>query len=373
MNSMRSVMIIGGTGRVGSYAVLYLARNPAIDKLWIVCRDSLKAYTIKNNSIISAAINDAYPIVEVIQLDLFNIESTIKVLKEKNPRIILNATAMFSLYPFFPQLKAKQRSLGYIGGFAHILPKGLCLLYPLMRAVRESGIDTKVVNLDGGPDTAHTVLAKVGLSPTVGAGTIDLTVQGIRQSVAANLNISMQDISVSMVAHHAIRRFPPDKVPYHLKIYVKGRDITEELKLDEIISEAVDTSGVETPHTLNSTNAPMTAASAVRNVLALLSDKKITCHASGVEGLPGGFPVRLSTLGAEVYPPDGLSRKDIVRINSEAMKIEGVETIENDGTVIFTEHEKKWIKEGLGLNWEKMSLSKTREMAYELYSAYQRL
>lgn len=105
----------------------------------------------------------------------------------------------------------------------------------------------------------------------------------------------------------------------------------------------------------------------------MLSDKKVTCHASGVKGLPGGFPVRLSSLGAEVCPPDGLNQEDIVRINTEGMKIEGVEKIENDGTVIFTKQEQRWIKEGLGLNWEKMSLSKIKEMAYELYSAYKRL
>jgi len=373
MRLKRSVMVIGGTGSIGSNAVLYLARNPFIDKLWIACRDSSKAYTIKNNSIIAAAINSTYPKIEIIQLDLFNITHTIKVLRKNEPKIILNASAMFSLYPFFPKLKAKQRSLGLIAGFAHILPKGLCLLYPLMQAVKESGIDTKVVNLDGGPDTAHTILEKVGLSPDTGAGTIDLTVQGIRQSLAKNLNISMKDVSVKMISHHAIRRISPDKVPYYLKIYVKSKDITKELKLDEIISEAVDTSGVETLNTLNTTNAPMTAASAVRNVLALLSNKKVTCHASGVGGLPGGFPVCLSSLGAEVCPPDGLNQEDIVRINTEGMKIEGVEKIKNDGTVIFTKQERRWIKEGLGLNWEKMPLSRVKEMAYELYSAYREL
>ncbi len=372
MDSMNSVMIIGGTGRVGSYATLYLARNPTIDKLWIVCRNSLKAYTISNNAIIAAAINDAYPAVEVIQLDLFNIDSTIKVLKEKNPCIILNATAMFSLYPFFPRLKAKQQSLGFIAGSAHNLPQYISLLHPLMESVKKSGINTKVVNL-ASPDITHTILEKIGLSPTIGAGTIDLTVQGIRQSVAVSLNISMKYINVNMVAQHAIRRFPPDKVPYYLKIYVKGRDITEELKLDEIISDAVDTSGVETSSTLSTTNAPMTAASAVRNILALFSDKKVTCHASGVDGLPGGFPVRLSTLGVEVYPPDGLNREDIFKINSEGMKIEGVETIENDGTVIFTKQEQRWIREGLGLNWKIMPLSRAREMANEFFNAYQKL
>jgi len=367
---MKSVMVFGGTGRVGNYVILYLVQNPSIDKLWIVCRDFSKALTIINNSIISAAINESYPRIEVIQLDLFNVSSVIKILKEKKPRIILNSTAMFSLFPFFPQIKAKQRNLGnLVSGSAHNLSQRICLLYPLMESVKESGIDTKVVNLSSS-DNAHTVLSKVGLCPTVGAGTIDLTVQGVRQSVAKNMNIFMRDINVKMVAHHAIRGIFSDKIPYYIKIYNNGQDITKELKLREIISEAVDISGVETLTTLNTTNAPMTAASAVRNVLALFSDKKVSCHASGVKGIPGGFPVSLSSLGVEICPPDGLSQEEIVRINTEGMKIEGIEEIENDGTVIFTIQEQRWIKEGLGLTWDKMPLSKTREMAQELYLAY---
>lgn len=372
MNSEKSVMVFGGTGRVGSYAILFLARNTSVDKILFVCREPSTAYTIANNSIIAGAINGAYPKIEVVPLDLFNTSSVIKILKEKRPQIILNSAAMISLYPFFPRLKNKQRSLGYISGSAHFLPKDLGLLYPLMEAVRESGIYPKVVNV-AAPDIAPAVLEKVGLSPTVGAGTIDLTVQGVRQSVALKLDISMSNVSVQMVAQHAIRRFPPNEVPHYLRIYVKGEDITADFPLNEIIMEAVDTSGVETSRTLNVTNAPITAASAVRNVLALFSDKKIMAHASGVDGIPGGFPVELSVLGAELSLPNGLTRDEVIKINTEGMKIEGVENIEEDGTVILTEHEKRWIREGLGLNWESIPLSRLGEMANELINAYQNL
>jgi hypothetical protein len=372
MDTTNSVMVTGGTGSVGSYAVLFLAMNPAIDKLWIVCRDSLKAHTVRNNAIIAGAIHGAYAKIEVVSLDLLNKGPIVTFLKKKKPRIVLNAAAMISIYPYFPRLKAKQKSLGYISGSAHFLPKDLALLHPLMEAVKESGIDTKVINL-AAPDIAPTVLEKVGLCPTVGAGTIDLTVQGLRQSIAGKLNISMRDVSIEMVAQHAVRRFPPERVPHYLKVYVKGDDVSDELRLNEIVSEAADTSGVETSSTPNTTNAPITAASAARNVLAMLSNGKTYCHASGVDGLPGGFPVALSSSGAEICVPNGLTREDILDMNTEGMRVEGVETIETDGTIVMTEYEQGWVREGLGLNWERIHLSRIREMADELIHSYQNL
>jgi hypothetical protein len=373
MVSKNSVMVFGGTGRVGSYAVLFLARSPLIDKIWIVCRHSLDAAkTIKNNATIAAAIHETYPTIEILGHDLLDEESTRKMLKEQKPRIILNSAAMISLFPHFPRIKARQRELGYISGGAHFLPKDIGLLYPLMSAVKESGIEIQVVNL-AAPDIASAVLDKVGLSPTLGAGTLDLTVQGIRQSVARKLGLSMKDVQIEMVAQHAVRRFPPDQVPYFLKIYIHGEDQTGRFQLHRLVSEAADTSGVETYDSPNTTNAPITAASAVRDILALLSEKETICHASGVTGLPGGCPVSISSSKVELRPPKGLTRGDLFKMNSEAMKIEGVETIEKDGTVILTEAEQKWVREALRLHWENIPFSRLKEMAQELIGAYENL
>jgi len=83
----------------------------------------------------------------------------------------------------------------------------------------------------------------------------------------------------------------------------------------------------------------------VKNILAILNDTRELTHAPGPNGLPGGYPVRLSAKGAEVVLPEELSLEEAVRINEEAQKFDGIQEIKNDGTVFFTEKAVKIMRE----------------------------
>lgn len=67
------------------------------------------------------------------------------------------------------------------------------------------------------------------------------------------------------------------------------------------------------------------ASCVTRNVLAILFDTGEVVHAPGPEGLPGGYPVRLSAKGAELVVPNGLTREEGVKINEDAQRLEGIE------------------------------------------------
>jgi len=82
---------------------------------------------------------------------------------------------------------------------------------------------------------------------------------------------------------------------------------------------------------------PMVAASAVKNIAAILNDTGLTTHAPGPNGLIGGYDVKLTATGAEVIIPDGITFDEAVAINEEAQKGDGIEKIEDDGTVILTD------------------------------------
>jgi hypothetical protein len=293
-------------------------------------------------------------------------------LNQIKPTLIINSATLLSLYPFFPSLKKRQKQMNFVAGFAHTLPKDLAILWPFMKAVKEASPETLVVNL-AAPDLGNAILKKINLSPTIGAGTIDSTVQGIRLAVSRREAIPPSQLDIRMVAHHAIRRFPPGEVPFILRIYRSGEDITGSFNLEELIEEAADVSGVETMTTPVTNNAAITAASAVATARALLADREIIRHAAGVNGQVGGTPVRLGLKRAQVVLPEDIEPHEAARVNEAGMRMTGVDHIDEVGTVTFTERERFWLREGMGLDWEKMKLEDALPMSKALKEAYIRL
>jgi len=367
-----TILIVGSTGNVGKYVTLFFSRLEVAKTIYLLSSNLQKISTLLHNARIVSLMHGVDVEIEAVECNILNIEMTAEHLKKINPNLIINCSALFSLYPYFPALKKRQKRMNFTPGFSHTLPKDIALLWPLMRAVKDSCPNALVVNLSA-PDTGNAILHKVGLSPTIGAGTIDSTVQGIRLSLAKKIKIKPNQIDIRMVCHHALRRFSPDEVPFFIKIFHNQRDITKELNIKEMILEAVDVSGVETMSTPVSNNAPITAASAVEIALALISNGVLIRHAAGLYGEIGGYPIRFNSGKAELALPEDITYEEAVRINEGGMRMDGVEKIDLDGSITFTERERFWIREGLGLKWEKMRLEEAFHMAEELQMAYQRL
>lgn len=377
-----TVLITGGTGRVGSYAVKFLARSYGIEKIIFVGRNEDSGLTVKNNALISASLSGFYPSIEFKKINLKNIKQTSELIKKEKPDAIINTATAISLYPYFRKIKAKAKELCFImngdnSPCAHQVIKDLAILYPLIKSIKKSGVKTHIINV-AGPDTNHYILSKVNNVPIIGAGTIDLTVHGIRLVMADRLGIPMRDINVQMVAHHALRHYPPYKsskikVPYFVRIFIEDVDVTEKINIDEFVVVGNEVSGVEPTTARNKTNAPMTAASAVKNTLAILNDTREIGHASGINGSPGGTPVLLTSDGAEMFLPKGITKEEALRINTEGMRLEGIERVKNDGTIVFTQIQTRWLEEALNLSWREVKLANIQERAQELSSSYQDL
>jgi len=368
----KRILITGSTGTVGMYLSLFFARQGIADVLYLGSREIHRAATVLHNAKVAALMKGFDPKIEAVECDLVNAEKTAELLSRIRPTLIINSAALLSLYPFFPALRKRQSRMNFVAGFGHTLPKDIAVLWPLMRAVKEVCPETPVVNL-AAPDTAHAILKGRDLSPMIGAGTIDSSVQGVRLAAARKMNVAPGLVDVRLICHHAIRRFSIDDVPFFLQIFCDKTDLTEQLDPKALLSEAVDVSGVETMTTPVSTNAPITAASAAATAGAVLLDEGVIRHCAGIEGLAGGYPVRLKMKQAEPVLPEGIGMAEAVRINEAGMKMTGVERIEENGTVTFTDRERYWIQEGMGLSWTEMHLEDALEMSEELRMAYQRL
>lgn len=363
-----TVLVVGGTGEVGRYVVEYLARSQYVQKLVVAARTEEVGKMIVKNAAIGAAMHGFYPKVDFFKLDLKDEEQTEKALVEIEPQVILHTATLMSSYYYVSKIKPKIKEFGFKTYFAgHTLAKDLFLIYKLMKALKRSGVNSLVVN-NAFPDISNHVLAKIGLAPAVGSGTIDLTVYGIKKILADKIGVPMHNFFVEMIAHHSLRVNSPEDVPYFLRIRFKGEDITEKFNVHELVAEACKL----TIGTSRVNNSSITASSATKNVLAILNPTKELEHAPGANGMLGGSPVRFHAKKVEVAPPEGMSLRDVEKINKEGLKFDGIERINDDGSVIFT-NEAVRLQQILKISWKRMRINEIEDMANDLISAYRRL
>ena len=202
-----------------------------------------------------------------------------------------------------------------------------------MRAVAMSGVQTTTL-IGPYPDVANPVLARLGLVPTAGIGNVDEIVPKVALLAAERLDVAPASVRVWLVAHHAVEPFafggvaagePP---PYFLKIEHDGRDVTTEVGGGEILFRPLAMPSGPVTHFL-------TAGSAARLVGAILSGEQTFLHAPGPNGLPGGYPVLVSGGKIAVALPPDLSREEAEAINQRAHRWDGIDSIDEDGSVRF--------------------------------------
>ena len=364
--SEKRVMVIG-IGRVGNFALEFLVRTKEIDSLFVADSDNEMGLSRTRAAIYGAAHMGYYPTVEFVHLDLNNIEETASILNKIAPDVILNFATFLSAVRLLTELPPDMlKKFKTVATFGIWLPSQLVLSYKLMQAVKKANIKTHVI-VSGLPDVVCPVLGKVGLAPTVGLGNIDNFVPELKKLVAERLRIHMRDVSLCMIFHHVfgdlVKFGGIEKVPYYLKIFALNEDVTQKFNLTQLLIEA---------HSQIQTES-RTAASGVKNVLALLNNTREVTHAPGPQGLPGGYPVRLGSEGAEVVLPRDVSMQQAIRINEEQQKHEAIERIEDDGAVVYTEPVVEFMKETLGYDCSRIELNENEEKAKELLSRFREL
>jgi len=169
------------------------------------------------------------------------------------------------------------------------------------------------------------------------------------------------------VGHHGAYYRARMDGPFYVKIIMDGEDITERWSNERITRLYRKAGyGVVTQLHGNLVDQMRTASSFLKHVLAIYYDTaEVHTCVTGVEGLPGGYPARLSREGARVVLP-GISRDEAIRINREGAKIDGIKEIKNDGTVVFCEENVENMRTVLGYECTEFKPSESLERAQEL-------
>jgi hypothetical protein len=303
------------------------------------------------------------------EIDLNDLARSAEVLSKIRPDIVVNCTTLMSWWVRQGLPPEDYKRLEGAGSGPWI-PLHLTLTRKLMQLVRDGGIKCHVVNTCF-PDGINAALGKVGLAPTIGGGNSDLLNPGLKKYVADKFGVPPSNVGISMIAHHfhvmsLILNQSMGGAPYFIRVLVGDREVTEEVNLNEALTAAVRDfpSGVKAH--------PLVASSFVKNILAIANDEGEITHSPGPNGLPGGWPVRLSQKGAEVVLPQGLNLAEARRIVEEAQKFDGIEKIQEDGSIVLTDVACSIMKEVIGYECKQFSLDESESRAKELLDLFKR-
>lgn len=364
-NMERNSIMIIGLGDLGGYVLEFLARVPNIPK--IVTADINGEWgERKTNSAIAGAFQfDLYPDIEFRQIDAFDINKTAQLLREVQPTVIYNSMTLQSWW-VITQLPPEAYKAIDEARYAPWYPMHFVPTYKLMQAVKRAGIKTHVVNA-AFPDLVNPVLAQIGLAPTVGIGNIDNLLCSLRMVAARVFNVPLRTVTIYMVAPHFVSYYMArygnsGGAPYYLKIMIDDKDVTSRVDREEFVAKVV-TLG-KRPGGIQA--HPVVASSVCRILLGMIFNTKELGHAPGPNGLPGGYPIKISADGVEVFLPEHLTIEEAIKINNDAQVFEGVESIEKDGTVILTDKSASVFKKLLDFDCKVYTIKDSEAKSKEL-------
>jgi len=250
------------------------------------------------------------------------------------------------------------------------LPMHLALNYELMQAVRLAESRATVVNA-AYPDAVGPALATIGLAPHIGIGNIANVVPGITWAAAQELDAHPSEVEINLVCHHYfshhVHRFgEAHGIPYSLTVFRDGEE-------EAVDHEAIFTRLASTLRRQGGRDGQqVTATSAARTVLALLSDEPRELHSPAPGGLTGGYPLRVSRERIDLVLPEGLSEAAARDVNRRAQVLDGIEQITSDGTIVFADEQMSILDDLLGYRCKQLHVVDAREAAAELRTKYER-
>jgi hypothetical protein len=361
-------ILLIGLGNLGSCILDMLVRIPGKHIFLVAGRNKDYLQQRTNLSLLMALQLGSLPEITCTFMDLGNIDHTATIIAQFQPTIILYTATLQSLgrSDHFPPTITQQLAAAPMGPR---LPLHLVLLYKLMQAIQQTGLAITVLNAIY-PDVVNPILGCVGLAPTTGIGDLANNIPALRMSIADALHQPIESVDVRVVmaryVSYWITRMPMTNAPFHLTTLVHNEDQTALLDrktlFDPLRTTLKRIGGV--------TGLLMTAASATLLFEGIVRNTGVITHAPGPHGLPGGYPVKVTTQGIEVLLPETLSLQEAIQINNAGLRLDGIEKIESNGTIFFTETSVSIYKEILGYDCRRMPLSDVEERAKELQQKY---
>jgi hypothetical protein len=317
-------LLILSLGELGTNMLEAASRSDLFETIIVASRNQIKAEERANNAIIGAGIEGFFPKIIAEELD-FNNHGFARKLKQIAPDYLFTAP---SLLPWWKAENAATR-LPFAGYTA--------LHLSLMSTLRDqlAHADSSAFWIGASyPDVINAVLNRTGFGPDCGIGNVQEPIAKIQLHVAGQLGCAPQDVRVQLVAQHAFEYYVLNDVeasalpPHLLKATVGADDVSA------LASEALSLP-FPFPYDLHFNR--VTASAGIQALRALTSNTPVRTHLPGIGRLIGGYPVTASTAGIELDLPDEWSRAEAIAANEASLVWDGIESVTDDGTIIYSE------------------------------------
>jgi hypothetical protein len=330
-----ATVLLVGLGDLGGVTLDLLARAKWVRRIIVASRTTEAGIARVNLARVTAIASGADPDITFVPVDLTDRDRTAEVIASARPDIVYSTATMQSwLVPerLSPGLRTPLASIGY----GMWLPVHLALTRRLMMAVRAADFRGPVVAA-AFPDVVHCALGKVGLAPTTGIGNVAEIVPKVALLAAARLGVPVGHVRVWLVGHHALVNAayadgdttgePP---PFFVRVEHNGRNVTDAVDARALVLSAFPMAGLAAIHTL-------TAATTLPVLAALSGAGDQASHVPAPAGLPGGYPVVVREGRVDVIEIPGCSLADAIALNERSHRWDGIDRIEDDGTVVLRE------------------------------------
>lgn len=369
-NMERTRILILGSGVLGGDVLDFLTQSGRPYEIFVGARDEKKA-SLRVNLARYTALNLGFePSIEVVPVDVMNVDATSEQIAALQPDLIFNATTLHSWWVITQLPQAAYQRIDRARGGVWT-PMHVVLIRRLMQAVRQADSRATVVN-SSYPDVVNAALAAEGLAPAVGIGNIANAVPGIRLAAAHLLQAEPASVDVRFFAHHYMSyRMPStgssDGAPYHLSIFHEGVEVpSDKLNHEEVFASVAG----RFRRVKGLAGQSVTASSATAMLRAIADRVDRVVHAPGPLGLVGGYPVRVTPDGLSIDLPTGLTLDQAVEVNRQCQKYDGIESVDADGTVRFTDESVGVMRDEMGYDCEAMPLADCEAWADELAAKF---
>lgn len=281
----------------------------------------------------------ASPAVRYAHVDALDAHALRGLLERERPDLIVQCCSLLSPWALFERTDPLAAAL-LSAGFALQLPAQLPVIHNLMRVLAEAGLPCPVINCSY-PDVTNTILAALDLAPAIGIGNAGM-VRALAPAALAQPDAG----PLRLFAHHAhvgaavrgqqdwLGTTPPPRV------FLGDMEIpAAPLFAGEPLPQDKELNALSAAHALDIIDAMLPGAA------------PLYTSAPGPLGLPGGWPVRITPGHIDLDLPAGICTADVVPFQRDCARGDGVERIDADGTVHFTDR----LRERVPARWRALA------------------
>ena len=315
-------MVIG-TGNMGERLAAGLAAGGRVRRLVLVGRSGPALAAVAATL---ASLSDT--LIEPVQADALRTGAVAELLAATRPDLVVQCASLRSPWALAGRADVAARAVA-AAGFGLRLPYQLPVILSVMRAVKDAGYAGPVANLSF-PDVTGPVLRCLGLAPELGLGNAGMIVRRVRAALRAASPEACLPL-VRVLGHHS-----------QLSAVMQGREPADPHQRCRVYlgedGQRDDALGYREPGLAPGLrHNAVTAAAALPVLEALLpGSAPLRWSTPAPGGLPGGYPVQIANGAVTLDLPPGLTRQDAIAFNDSMARGDGIERIDDDGTVHFT-------------------------------------